>query len=387
VRNRLALALIFFGSVSLAARAQETAPTVDSPQGTETALKIKFGAVLDAYESFNFTNAVQGLSGLGNIGLPLNSSDGSPVLALAEFSLTATQGEGSLHLSLIYGEAANYFYGTTAPSNTNPWEAYFTYQPGPWTFTIGKMVSHVGYEVLESKDNWNYSRSILYVTTPSLHVGLKVNYTLDDKSSVTACYYNSWDGLTGLSPSPQPEGRSYGFQFDFKPSADWHVTLNGISGAVSPGDPADPTAQYLLEGIAVFEATDKFSLALDAEYGGHKNPSSPGTVSDFWGLALYGRYQFEEGWAVAARLEEFKDNQNTFELYGAASIGDIESREVTLTLEHAFTPNLLARLEGRYDCVLSGGQPYDDGLGNGAFANGTSKDQVTATAGVVFSLL
>ena len=46
---------------------------------------------------------------------------------------------------------------------------------------VGKFVTPMGAEVIESKDNWNYSRSLLFTwAEPSVQSGLRVSYDFGD---------------------------------------------------------------------------------------------------------------------------------------------------------------------------------------------------------------
>jgi hypothetical protein len=47
---------------------------------------------------------------------------------------------------------------------------------GPLTLTLGKYMTHVGFEVADSVNNWNFTRSLLYNQEPVFHVGAKLNY-------------------------------------------------------------------------------------------------------------------------------------------------------------------------------------------------------------------
>ena len=51
---------------------------------------------------------------------------------------------------------------------------------------FGKFVTPMGAEVIESKDNWNYSRSILFgYAIPFYHFGVRAKYAFNDKYSLT----------------------------------------------------------------------------------------------------------------------------------------------------------------------------------------------------------
>ncbi len=59
-------------------------------------------------------------------------------------------------------------------------QAFVTAPVGPVTLTLGKYMTHVGFEVVDSVSNWNLSRSLLYNSVPFFHTGIKLNYALMD---------------------------------------------------------------------------------------------------------------------------------------------------------------------------------------------------------------
>jgi hypothetical protein len=160
------------------------------------------------------------------------------------------------------------------------------------------------------------------------------------------------------------------------------------------------------EAIVDYTPDASWSFALDAEYGAQDlvgSSNAPTTAAytlgngstvssaSFKGFALYGRYQAASDWAFALRLEELADDYGILGIYGFTDPGseyvtkgpyDVEAREITLTIEHNFSSNLLFRLEGRGDMAYTGGSAFASGAG--PFAGGDST-QWTGTAGAVFS--
>jgi len=256
-------------------------------------------------------------------------------------------------------------------------QAYVSYNPDQWSFKFGRMATHMGNEVIESNGNWNYSRSLLFwYPIPLWHTGFSATFTPDAKFSIMACVHDGWN-----STNASHYGKTYGLQVVLKPESAFSLTLNGIAGPDPTGVTGD--SRYVGEGILAWNASDKFSLVLDGE-GGGQDIGTTGS-STFWGAALYGRYQMQNDLAATLRLEVLKDSQDLMAIYGATPVGpatDVEGREVTLTIERNFTPNLLGRLEGRYDYALSGGTIY--AAGTGPFAGG-SADQLTGTASAIMS--
>jgi len=367
VKRSIALLLLLLAAPALA---QEPETGTPSP-------KIEPSLFVEGYQSFNFTNSAE-QSGDTNPGLQYGSKDGQPSLGLVEAGLTVSQGEGEAHASFLFGPGAEYLFGSPSAEEGRLWEALVSYKPGSWTFTFGRRVTHMGYEAVRTDENWNYSKSILFQTAPTLHTGLSASYGPEETFRVTGYYYDAWDGLAALPPSLQ--GKALGIRIEGSPLPALSLTASGLTGALTDGDPGDLLARSLWEVYAVLEATDLLSLALHAEYGLTKDLSTGGS-DPFGGVALYGRFAFAEGWALALRLEEVLDEANLFELYDSdPSSPQVEAREITLTLERRLTGNLLARLEGRFDQALSQGLPAP------VFAEGLSDGQFTLTAAVLFGL-
>lgn len=123
-----------------------------SPTATpspEPPLKFSMNALVDTYYSFNFTNAAHSANGVGNQGyFPSNKGDYSYELNMAELAFTLKQGEGSVHFSVLGGEAANYFNSFAVTTSVGDdiflYEAYASYHPQDWTFSFGRMATFMG---------------------------------------------------------------------------------------------------------------------------------------------------------------------------------------------------------------------------------------------------
>jgi hypothetical protein len=375
------------------------ADTAPAAAATPAAPTVVVGGMVDTYYAWVPSD--------NDVNIPVpgifyNHKANSYTLGLAEVNVTATQGNASGHLTLAYGETSdwNAFGAGTGVVVQN---AYVSYVADQWTFNAGKFVTWMGNEVIESKSNMNYSRSLLYqYTIPVFHTGLSVNFAPSSTFGVTGYAVDGWNSIAAIGTA-QGE-KSYGLQFSIKPDPSVSILVNGIAGP----DPAlidgyGESARYVGELIASYAATDKLSFALDAEYGAQDLPvsqvvftgdgsaSTTITSKSFWGIALYGRYQIASDWAAALRLEEVKDSYAYLGIYGVtATLGtgyDTEAREGTLTVEHNFTPNLLMRVEGRLDMVYSGGTQFAPSttVPSGPFGSDGSGSEFTSSASMVFS--
>jgi len=59
---------------------------------------------------------------------------------------------------------------------------------------VGKFVTPLGAEVIESQGNWNYSRSVLFgYAIPFYHVGVRASLPVNDKLSFSGYLVNGWN--------------------------------------------------------------------------------------------------------------------------------------------------------------------------------------------------
>ena len=62
---------------------------------------------------------------------------------------------------------------------------------------VGKFVTPAGAEVIETKDNWNYTRGILFAwAIPYFHTGLSAKYAFNRKFALTGYLVNGWNNST-----------------------------------------------------------------------------------------------------------------------------------------------------------------------------------------------
>jgi Putative beta-barrel porin-2, OmpL-like. bbp2 len=105
---------------------------------------------------------------------------------------------------------------------------------GSLQFDFGKFVTPAGFEVIESKDNWNYSRGLLYwLAIPLYHQGLRVAYSPNDRVSLTGFVFNGWNNSVDNNT-----GKSIGVSLSFKPNPALMITENYIGGRKLPATTA-----------------------------------------------------------------------------------------------------------------------------------------------------
>ena len=214
----------------------------------------------------------------------------------------------------------------------------------------GKYVTLAGAEVIESKDNWNTTRSLMFgYAIPFTHTGVRAAYGLwGDKVTLTTGLNNGWDLLEDNNRYRTWEG-----QIAFQPNDKFLFTTTTYIGPENLNQIGHKRG--LIDFVALWHATDKLSLMGNLDIGRENRVvnADPGQEDSLWhGYALYGRYQVNPKLAFATRVELFVD-QEAFRVGAGAVAGGVarDSRywEWTYTGEYKLYDNLISRLEYRYD--------------------------------------
>lgn len=214
----------------------------------------------------------------------------------------------------------------------------------------GKFVTLAGAEVIEAKDNWNASRSLMFgFAIPFTHTGIRSAYGFnEDKLTVKLGLNNGWDNVEDNNNYSTFEA-----QLAYAPSDKFLFTATNYIGPENFGQ--DGHKRFLLDFVALWKVTDKLSLMANVDFGNERRVvagTKPNENAQWHGYAFYGRYQVNDKLAFATRGELFVDD-DTFRVAAANVVGGVarEQRywEWTWTNEYKLYDNLISRLEYRYD--------------------------------------
>src|SRR5205823_5799467 len=127
--------------------------------------------------------------------------------------------------------------GTTLYQNIQ--QAYVSYLApagsGGLQLDFGKFVTPAGFEVIETKDNWNYSRSLLFaLAIPYYHMGMRAAYSPNDKVTVTGFLLNGWNNVVDNNT-----GKTGGVSLMLKPTGSVSVIENYLVGPEANGSNDD----------------------------------------------------------------------------------------------------------------------------------------------------
>jgi len=199
---------------------------------------------------------------------------------------------------------------------------------------VGKFVTSHGAEVIETKDNWNYSRSLLFaLAIPYYHAGLRATVPINDKVSVMGMLVNGWNNVVDNN-----SGKTWCFGATLKPSPKLTLVQNVMGGPEQKDDTHDK--RFLSDTVLTVSPTDKLSLMANYDYG---TDTVLGTDVKWQGVALYARLQAAPAWALTPRFEWLDDADGFMTGTGQ------KVKEFTITSEQKIGGKLLTRLEYRRD--------------------------------------
>lgn len=338
----LALVLAVVALAATPIRAQTPAP---ASAGTTPKFfqNIQLGGLADVYYNYN-SNEVEGDAPFRNFDTKHNKAR----FAMAQLWAAKTPAADSrvgFNVKLNAGHAADLIHGAE-PSTLAAFDrsgsaaiqqAYVSYLApigSGLQIDAGKYVTQHGAEVIEAKDNWNYSRSLLFaLAIPYYHAGVRAMYTVNDKVSFMGTVVNGWNNLEDNNGA-----KTFGGQVIIKPVPQLSILQNYMVGAEQADNEDD--VRHLFDTTVTVTATETVSVMANYDYG---KDSVAGAGVSWQGLAGYLKIQATPWLAVVPRVEWFDDTDG-FMTGTSQSIKD-----ATITGEVRLMNGLLWRVEYRRD--------------------------------------
>lgn len=251
-------------------------------------------------------------------------------------SVSAEQPVG-FTLSLVAGEGTDVVHGGE-PEGVGKfrsiYQASVAYRlPGGVVLEGGVYPSHIGLEGFYSKDNWNYSRSIMGESSPYYQAGVKASYAFNDHWSGRVDLLNGWQLINDNN-----DGKSIGTQLAYTSNA-LTASLNTFLGPELSGD--DDSLRKFVDLVVVYKATPGLQLGGTVDAGAQESPNRDD--ANWYGAGVLVRYALSDRNAIAIRAERFSDPDNG--VTGTAQ----RLHEATFTYELRPHDHILLKLEGRYD--------------------------------------
>ncbi|MGC1402275.1 MAG: porin [Thermodesulfobacteriota bacterium] len=381
------MAVFMFLGLGLTAMAEEAKPETPKPEETKAEAAKPAGMTIDQIKellgmsiylqggyTYNFRNPDSQENEFRIFDHKANSF--TLDLAQIQFLKDAPIGGMGYKLKVSAGETAKFIHSRglgikdgQAPADTEAFdltEAYLQYNAPlgkGLKFTFGKMATYHGAEVIEARDNPNYSRSFLFnFAIPFTHTGLMVSYPFSDALTTSLYSVNGWDNTDDNNT-----GKTFGLSLAWTPIEQFAMNFNLMYGPEQNNN--NSNNRFLFDWVGTIKPVKNLSFILNTDYGTEQqDPNANGTDSKWYGVAGIVKYDFNDLFSLALRGEYFNDPDG-------ARTGTAQAlKEITFTPEFRIAKGLILRPEYRYD--------WSD---QNSFNGGKDKNQHTIALGVMYT--
>lgn len=337
-----------------------------------------FSGFVDVYYGQNFNNPASQMNGMRFFDAATNQFGLNLVELVADKTPQVTNSRTGYHLAVAFGQAMNAVNASDHGGlgfDQYLKEAYFSYLAPVGKglqVDVGKFVTPHGAEVIETKDNWNYSRGLLFsYAIPYYHFGMRAKYAFNDKYSVSGYFVNGWNNVVDNNT-----GKTYGIGLSWNPNKKFGVAQNYMAGPEQ--NSLNNQWRQLTDTVITYSPNSKLSFIVNGDYGrGDRfiSDTATNTLSHpvFWtGVAGYIKYAFAANSAFTTRYEYYDDHDG----FTTGALVPTHLHEFTTTFERILAQHIVSRFEFRRDMS---NQPV--------FLKATNpvKNQNTLTAGLVFT--
>jgi hypothetical protein len=328
---------------------------------------------------YNFADPDSGENGLRIFDHKANSF--TLDLAQIVFNRDSAVGTVGYRLKLSAGETAKWIHETGLGNTDNPFdltEAYINYTAPigkGLKLQFGKFVTMHGAEVIEARDDMNYSRGLLFnYAIPFTHTGLMIAYPFSDKIGASFYVVNGWDNFDDDGSS-----KTLCLSVSVTPAEQFSALVNVMSGreVITPGASCSDSVcsnRFLSDTVITVKPMKNLTFVVNPDYATQSNAAPDGGDAVWYGVAGYVKYDFSDLFSAAVRGEYFNDKD------GVRTGTPQKAREITLTPEFRIMKNLIVRPEYRHD--WSDRQVFDQSTAGGP---GTKKSQDTLALGVMYT--
>ena len=358
--------------------AEPSTSTVPAPSLAGLLGATALSGFVDVYYGQNFNNPASQTNSLRFFDGGTNQFGLNLVELVVDKAPEVTNSRTGYHVALGFGQAMNAVNGSDHGGlgfDQYLKEAYFSYLAPigkGLQIDIGKFVTPHGAEVIETKDNWNYSRGLLFsYAIPYYHFGMRAKYAFNDKYSLSGFFVNGWNNVVDNNT-----GKTYGIGFGWNPNKKFGIVQNYMVGPEE--NSVNSNVRQLSDTVITYSPTSKLSFIVNGDYGrGDRfiTDSVTNTFSHpvFWtGVAGYVKYAFNSHSAIVTRYEYYDDHDG----FTTGTLVPTHFHEFTATFERLMAHHIISRFEFRRD------------MSNQAvFLKGSNPvlDQNTLTAGLVFT--
>ena len=204
----------------------------------------------------------------------------------------------------------------------------------------GIFASHIGFESAINSYNWTLTRSLLAENSPYFLSGAKITYTPAEQWEFVILVTNGWQRIQRIAGNSK---LSLGSKLTY--SQDRFI-LNW-STFVGTDDPdISQRMRYFNNVYGQFELTDKLGLILGYDVGLQQRTAESTNYHIWYSPVLITRYQFNNTWATAFRMEYYGDPYGV--IIPPLNLQPFKTSGFSANVDYIVNSNAMWRLEGRW---------------------------------------
>lgn len=333
----LILCAACFGGIALsgAARADETAPDPGK-------LKVELGGFIDTYYGYDF-NAPPQIDRSLTTGQPFGTSfirnnEFNVNLAYADARISSDRVRGRFALQAgtsVQAQYAGESLGLGVIKGPVPAEliqeasAGYQFADG-WWIDAGIYPSYIGFESFISRDDPNYTRSMVADFSPYFEAGVKVTYQKSPYWSAQFHVFNGWGNIYDIG-----QDKAVGLQLSYFPGSRITVTDNVF---YLPG----PASRFFNDFYIKLTPNDAWEVVPILDYGLQQ---AGGQALPWYGGALLAYWHLSSTLALGGRIERYSDPHQV--IVTTDTPGGFVTSGASLNLDDQLSKALLWRTEVR----------------------------------------
>lgn len=308
-----------------------------APSETWSIGPIDFSGLIDGYYGYNFNHPADRTNQLYNFDTEAQQFS----LNMAVIKLAHTPDPVGFELDFGFGKAFDIIHANEQEPEIFRYieQAYVSFKPAKLKgleIDFGDFVTSAGAEVIETNQNWNYSRSLLFAyAVPYYHFGLRTSMPLGKYFTAGVQVVNGWNNIEDNN-----SGKTIGLTEA--------LTVKKFSWSnnyyVGPeNNNTNKGLRNLYDTTLLLTPTGNFNAYVNVDYGQNVNYLILPNKQKWYGVAGAAHFQVSKAIALTPRFEWFKDAQ------GFATGTPQTLKEFTMTGEYKWSQGVLTRLEYRRD--------------------------------------
>jgi len=304
-------------------------------------------AFVDGYYSYNYNQPTTSANNQTNDLYNFNDKTDTVDLSAVKLTLNHDPAPFGAHFDFMYGRTNELV--TAGLQGDYIEQAFLSLKPPAakgFEADFGRFVTSAGAEVIEAKDNWNYSRSLLFSwAIPYTHFGLRTSMPVSKTETIGVQVVNGWNVLT-KNNGWATVGLTSAY---VKTKYTWDLNVYTGPENALPGH----GYRNLVDTTLLLTPNAKFNAYINYDWGQNRDavvgipPYTTGDhkINDWQGIAFAAHEQFKQT-AIAGRYEYFTDPQG----FQTGTVQHLN--EFTATFEYKvpkLPQTLITRAEYRHD--------------------------------------